>query len=61
MANEVASLKLELQQARDDCDQHQLQVQSLSAEFTEYKESTEKSCYEWGNLTSKNAELEVVI
>ncbi|KAM5585764.1 kinesin-like protein KIN-14N [Rosa sericea] len=57
-ANEVANLKMELQQARDDCDQHQLQVQSLSAEFTEYKESTEKSCFEWGNLTSKNAELE---
>ncbi|KAL6202289.1 hypothetical protein ACLB2K_025997 [Fragaria x ananassa] len=58
LTDEVASLKLELKQARDDCDRHQLQVQSLSAEFAEYKESTEKTCYEWGNLKSKNAELE---
>lgn len=61
LANEVAQLRMELQQARDDCDRHQLQVQTLTAEFTQYKESTEKSCYEWGNLTSKNDELEVVI
>lgn len=61
LANEVAQLRMELQQAKDDCDRHQLQVQTLTTEFTQYKESTEKSYYEWGNLTSKNDELEVVI
>lgn len=61
LANEVAQLRMELQQVRDDCDRHQLQVQTLTAEFTQYKESTEKSYYEWGDLTSKNDELEVVI
>lgn len=58
LANEVAQLRMELQQVRDDCDRHQLQVQTLTAEFTQYKESTEKSYYEWGDLTSKNDELE---
>lgn len=61
LANEVAQLRMELQQVRDDCDRHQLQVQTLTSEFTQYKESTEKSYYEWGDLTSKNNELEVVI
>lgn len=60
MVNEVACLRMELQQVRDDRDRHQLQVQTLTAEYTKYKESMEKSCFDLDNLTSKKDELEVV-
>lgn len=58
LVNEVACLRMELQQVRDDRDRHQLQVQTLTAEYTKYKESTEKSCFDLDNLTSKKDELE---
>lgn len=60
LVNEVACLRMELQQVRDDRDRHQLQMQTLTAEYTKYKESTEKSCFDLDNLTSKKDELEVV-
>ncbi|KAM1150078.1 hypothetical protein FF1_030678 [Malus domestica] len=59
LVNEVASLRMELQQVRDDRDRHKLQVQTLTAEYTTYKESTEKSSFEVDNLKSKYTELEV--
>ncbi|XP_062077832.1 kinesin-like protein KIN-14N isoform X2 [Humulus lupulus] len=58
LVNESASLKMELQQVRDDRDRLLLQVQSLTAEVIQYKESTENSCSELDNLTTKTNELE---
>ncbi|KAM1873787.1 hypothetical protein ACFX13_007582 [Malus domestica] len=59
LVNEVASLRMELQQVRGDRDQHKLQVQTLTAEYTTYKESTEKSSFELDDLRSKYTVLEV--
>lgn len=50
---------MELQQVRDDRDRLLLQVQSLTAEVVQYKESTENSCSELDNLTTKTNKLEV--
>ncbi|KAM6553693.1 hypothetical protein CsatB_014455 [Cannabis sativa] len=58
LVNESASLKMELQQVRDDRDRLLLQVESLTAEVVQYKESTENSCSELDNLTTKTSELE---
>ncbi|PON61489.1 Kinesin-like protein [Parasponia andersonii] len=58
LVNEAASLKMELQQVRDDRDRLLLQVQSLTAEVVQYKESTENSCSDLDNLTTKTNELE---
>lgn len=61
LVNEVASLRVELQQVRDDRDSLLLQVQTLTAEVVKYKESTESSCSQLDNLTTKTNELEVLI
>lgn len=52
---------MELQQVRDDRDSLLLQVQALTAEVVKYKESTESSCSQLDNLTTKTNELEVLI
>lgn len=59
LVKEVGCLRGELQQVREDRDRHLLQVQSLSAEVTKYKECTGKSFAELDNLTIKSNELEV--
>ena len=59
LVNEDASLKMELQRVRDDRDRLLLQVESLTADVVKYKESTENSCSELDNLTTKTNELEV--
>lgn len=48
-----------MQQVRDDRDRLLLQVQTLTLEVVKYKESTETSCSELDNLTTKTNELEV--
>ncbi|KAE9620732.1 putative minus-end-directed kinesin ATPase [Lupinus albus] len=58
LANEVASLRGELQQVRDERDRQLSQVQSLTFELEKLKESTESSCTELDNLTLKASELE---
>ncbi|GJR51123.1 kinesin-like protein KIN-14N [Tanacetum coccineum] len=57
-ANEVGSLRLDLQQVRDDRDRQLSQVQDLSAEVLKYKEWTGKSSAIVGNLTTKSNQLE---
>lgn len=59
MASEAASLRVELQQVRDDRDRQLSQVQTLGTELVKFKDSTEKSCSELNNLTLKTNELEV--
>lgn len=59
MVNEAAGLKMELQQVRDDRDCLKLQVQNLTDEVVKYKETSENSCSELDNLTTKTNELEV--
>ncbi|XVF70519.1 hypothetical protein PTKIN_Ptkin11bG0168100 [Pterospermum kingtungense] len=55
LLNEVACLRMELQQMRDDRDRYQQQVQSLAAEATKYKElatnssELEEKCLSQGN------------
>ncbi|XP_061361242.1 kinesin-like protein KIN-14N [Gastrolobium bilobum] len=58
LASEVASLRGELQQVREDRDRHSSQVQNLTCELVKFKESTENSCTELDNLTLKASELE---
>ena len=48
LLNEVACLRMELQQIRDDRDHYQQQVQSLAADVSKYKE-----------LATNSSELEV--
>ncbi|KAI3466204.1 hypothetical protein Pfo_022867 [Paulownia fortunei] len=55
---EVACLRGDLQQVRDDRDRQLLQVQALSAEVVKYKECTGKSIAELDSLTTKTNELE---
>lgn len=59
LTSEVSSLRVELQQAREDRDLNSSQVQTLSSELAKFKESTEKSCTELNTLTIKTNELEV--
>ncbi|TKY48990.1 Kinesin-3 protein [Spatholobus suberectus] len=58
LASEVTSLRVELQQVRDDRDCQLSQVQTLSSELEKFKDSTEKSCSELNNLTIRTNELE---
>ncbi|GKA99031.1 kinesin-like protein KIN-14N, partial [Tanacetum coccineum] len=57
-SSEVGSLRLDLQQVRDDWDHQPSQVQDSSAEVLKYKEWTEKSSAIVGNLTTKSNQLE---
>ncbi|XP_004487619.1 kinesin-like protein KIN-14N [Cicer arietinum] len=57
-SSEVASLRVELQQVREDRDRQISQVQTLSTEIVKFKDSTEKSGSELNNLTMKTNELE---
>lgn len=50
---------MQLQQVKDDRDHLLVQVETLTAEVVKYKESTETSCSELDNLTTKTNELEV--
>ncbi|KAK7262655.1 hypothetical protein RJT34_30230 [Clitoria ternatea] len=58
LASEVASLRGELQQVRDERYRQLSQVQDLSSELEKFKESREKSSTELDNLTIKANELE---
>ncbi|KAJ7948498.1 Kinesin-like protein [Quillaja saponaria] len=58
LASEVACLRVELQQVRDDRDRYLSQLQTLTGEVVKYKELTEQSCTELDNLTTKTTELE---
>ncbi|ESW21682.1 hypothetical protein PHAVU_005G090700 [Phaseolus vulgaris] len=58
LASEVGSLRVELQQVRDDRDRQLSQVQTLTSELEKSKGSTEKSCSELNNLTIKTNEVE---
>ena len=44
---------------RGDRDRHISQVQTLTSEVEKFRESSEKSCIELDNLTTKSNELEV--
>lgn len=57
--NEVACLRAELHQVRDDRDRLLAQVQILTTDGVKYKESTEKYSAELDILTTKATELEV--
>lgn len=59
MASEVTSLRVELQQVRDDRDRQLSQAQTLTSELEKSKDSTEKSCSELNKLTLRTNELEV--
>ncbi|KAF1882806.1 hypothetical protein Lal_00002987 [Lupinus albus] len=58
LTSEAASLRVELQQVRDDRAHQMSQVQTLTSELTKFKDSTEKSSSEMDNLTTKTNELE---
>ncbi|KAG4986978.1 hypothetical protein JHK86_034669 [Glycine max] len=58
LASEVASLRVELQHARDDRDHQLSQAQTLTSELEKSKDSTEKSCSELNKLTLRTNELE---
>ncbi|XLR14565.1 hypothetical protein S83_042503 [Arachis hypogaea] len=58
LASEVASLRGELQQVREERDRQLSQVQMLSSELEKVKESTENSSSELDKLTLKANELE---
>ncbi|KAE9599783.1 hypothetical protein Lal_00046116 [Lupinus albus] len=58
LTSEVASLRVELQQVRDDRVFQMSQVQTLTSELVKFKDSTEKSSSEVDNLTTKTNELE---
>ncbi|KAK4484414.1 hypothetical protein RD792_006993, partial [Penstemon davidsonii] len=59
LGSEVACLRGDLQQVRDDRDRQLSQVQSLSAEVEKYKEHTGKSAAMIDGLNLKTNELEV--
>lgn len=59
MASEVTSLRVELQQVRDDRDRQLSQAQTLTSELEKSKDFTEKSCSELNKLTLRTNELEV--
>lgn len=59
LVNEVAILRGELQQVREDRDRQLSEVQALTADLAKYKESTGKSVAELDNLTIKSNALEV--
>ncbi|XP_076895679.1 kinesin-like protein KIN-14N [Bidens hawaiensis] len=58
LESEVGSLRLDIQQVRDDRDRQLSHVKKLSAEVLIYKELTGKSAGELENLTTKSNELE---
>ncbi|XP_020229349.1 kinesin-like protein KIN-14N [Cajanus cajan] len=58
LATEVASLRGELQQVRDERDRQLSQVQTLSSELEKFKESTKQSSTELDSLTIKAIDLE---
>ncbi|OIW03167.1 hypothetical protein TanjilG_11804 [Lupinus angustifolius] len=58
LTSEVASLRVELQQVRDDRALQMSQVQTLTSELVKFKDATEKSSSEVDNLTTKTNELE---
>ncbi|KAL2327961.1 hypothetical protein Fmac_021388 [Flemingia macrophylla] len=58
LATEVASLRGELQQVREERDRQLSQVQSLSSELEKFKESTQQSCTELDSLMLKASDLE---
>ncbi|XP_027342373.1 kinesin-like protein KIN-14N isoform X1 [Abrus precatorius] len=58
LASEVTSLRIELQQVRDDRDRQLSQVQTLTSELEKSKDSTEKSCSELNILSTRTSELE---
>ncbi|OIV99136.1 hypothetical protein TanjilG_01111 [Lupinus angustifolius] len=58
LVSEVASLRGELQQVRDERDRQLSQAQTLTFELEKLKESRESSCTELDNLTLKANELE---
>ncbi|KAL3622673.1 hypothetical protein CASFOL_033490 [Castilleja foliolosa] len=58
LRNEVACLRGDLQQVRDDRDRQLKQVQSLLGEVVEYKECTGKSIAELDSLTTKTNGLD---
>ncbi|KAG6637507.1 kinesin-like protein KIN-14N isoform X1 [Carya illinoinensis] len=59
LVNEVAFLRVELHQVRDDRDRLLSQVQILTTDATKYKESTEKYSVELDILTTKVNQLEM--
>jgi len=59
LASEVTSLRVELQQVRDDRDRQLSQAQTLTSELEKSKDFTEKSCSELNKLTLRTNELEV--
>lgn len=59
LVNEVAILRGELQQVREDRDQKLAEVKALTADLAKYKESTGRSVAELDNLTIKSNVLEV--
>ncbi|CAI8617556.1 unnamed protein product [Vicia faba] len=58
LAGEVASLRGELHQVRDDRDRRLSQAETLNADLMRLKESRENSCIELDSLTLKANELE---
>ncbi|KAE9592959.1 hypothetical protein Lal_00029188 [Lupinus albus] len=58
LASEVASLRGELQQERDERDHQLSQVQTLTFELEKFKKTAESSCTELDNLKLKANELE---
>lgn len=59
LVNELACLRVELQQVRDDRDRHVKEIQELKDDVVKYKEYTGKSCENLDNLTRKSKALEV--
>lgn len=59
LKKEVGCLRSELQQVRDERDHTLVQVQSLSAELSNYKEITGKSSQDLDNIRIKTTALEV--
>ncbi|KAI5387482.1 Kinesin-like protein KIN-14N, variant 3 [Lathyrus oleraceus] len=58
LSSEVASLRGELHQVRDDRDRRLSQAQTLNADLMRLKESRENSCVELDSLTLKANDLE---
>ncbi|CAL0322953.1 unnamed protein product [Lupinus luteus] len=58
LTSEVASLRVELQQVRDDRALQMSQGKTLTSELVKFKDATEKSSSEVDNLTTKTNELE---
>ncbi|KAJ8428672.1 hypothetical protein Cgig2_006346 [Carnegiea gigantea] len=59
LANEMGSLRTELQKARDDSDRQLLQVVVLMEEVAKYEDYTGRSASQLDCLTMKSTELEV--